>query len=569
MSRFTWPRMILGLVGVLCFHLELLGNDRQVPVIRQVGVIPVQWYGEISPVSDLARSRLLIDSGFSDLVRSAKRFQILNDEITRELWDSADGRRRLTEDFEMDALLSLSIQMGEDLQVWSLRLLSPRLDNYLIESERIPISWFYQASDQEITERLRRLTYRLLNRYPIDVFVTSVQGRFLTLSAGKEQNLFEGQTLTFHRFRIASLHPANDAWLSYDTAKLGEAKIIDTKNHSSVAQMTSLSYEGAIRVGDGARVDHIASRQLFARLTDEDEVYRREAAASAIIGPRELVKPAPKAPQKKPEFDLPQLPPVEDRPTAEPERPREEQESTAPSLPAEVYPGPNDEDGLAKWMTEHVKEVRVLGGIDMWSYNQSRISAKSSFPLWLVNRAEAHARLQWDADTYSEANGLLGLGLTGSGNYFGFGLGMNWIRQISAPGAVVQNMDGFELGVQSQFRSLTVSGENFGGIDVIELGGLARIYGQHHIIETSQTIEYRAGLDVSVMSWGQVGLAGLKKSVSGIFAYGMNIEGVLKGSPDQWDIGGFIKVRSGSYDDQLGNLGFNSIYFGLLGRKHL
>jgi len=579
MNQFTWPRFTLGFARVLCFHLELLATIQQVPVIRQVGVIPVQWQGEISPISDLARVRNLINSGFPELVRNAKRFQVLNDEIVSELWDSADGRRRLKEDFELDALVNLSIQVGADLQVWSLRVLSPRLDNYLLESERIPLSWFYQATDQEVTERLRELTYRLLNRYPIDVFVTSVQGRFVTLSAGREQNLFEGQLLNFHRFRVASVHPANNAWLSYDTSKLGEAKIIDAKNHSSVAQLTSLSYEGAIRVGDGARVEHIASRQLFARLADEDAKQRSQASQSAILGPRQLIEPLPKPPQLKPTPEPTPPLPIDQNILAEQiipaspvanEAARPEQEPmTPPNLPPAVFPGPSEDGAIISWLSQHIEDIKILAGIDIWSASQGRVSSKAGVPLWLINRGEAHARMQWSDDSYSEINGVLGLGTTGAGNYFSFGLGGNWIRQIAAPMPLLEGVKGFEIGALSQIRSLSVTKENFGGIDTLELGGLARVYGQHRMPESDQTIEFRLGLELSALAWGQIGLAGLKKSVDGVLAYGMNGEAIFKRPSNRWDIGAFVKTRSGNYDNQLGSLGFNSIYFGILTRKTL
>jgi hypothetical protein len=569
----------------------------RVPVIHQVGVIPVQWQVEDSTTTRLANLEALIAAEFTDLVRDAKRFHVLNPAIVADLWESPSARRQLADEYEMDAFVSLSVHQRADLQIWTARLLSPQLDNYLIEVDRPSHSWLEGATDQQVIQRLRKLTYRLLNRYPIDVFVTSVQGRFLTLSAGTKQNLFEGQDLTFHRFAVKAVHPANNSWLAYSTKELGQAEVIDAKPHTAIARLTSLAYPGAIRVGDGARVDNIASRKLFARLrADYQRQQQKLTARSPLQPPQPPQTPATR--EEQPQAPVPLPDEATSKPSApvaeaesEPEsaaedtalskpapsaeqkgeseaEPSEMTESPQPDPPAELVDedSPAEHGGFLSWLAQYLQQFQFRGGPDRWSYQQSEASADAEFPLWLINRFGGYGRLQWDADTFSEASAEAGFGPTKSGDFFRFGLGMNWFKRIPSPGPIIPSMEAIEVGLHSRLQSVSVTGESFGGLDVFDLGGFARIVGHQHFVQSTQTMAYRLGLDLSILAFGQAGLAGSKESISGQLTYGVNGELIWRDPGAAWELGGFLQTASGQYTTSNGSLRVSSLYFGVLAR---
>ena len=256
---------------LLAWTLLLLGGSLSaqslLPKIRNVGILPVQWDGNESALSPIQRQKALIESSFDGFVRASGRFQIMNSSLIQKNWKSPAGRRDLVEEFELDAYLALQVIEEDDLLVISARLLSPTLDNYLVESDRVLKTWLVRSSDEDISLRVKKLTFALLNRYPIDVYVTSLQGPYVTLSGGNNQNVFEGDELDFFEIRIKQVHPVNGSWLNYEFLPLGRAKIVESKQYSAIAKLISLQFTGAVNLGSAAKVQGIKSRQLFENIS--------------------------------------------------------------------------------------------------------------------------------------------------------------------------------------------------------------------------------------------------------------------------------------------------------------
>ena len=61
----------------------------KLPVIQNVGIIPVQWEG------DPGTPKEVIDQGFPSIVRASHKFRILSDDLVSDLWQDADGRAEL------------------------------------------------------------------------------------------------------------------------------------------------------------------------------------------------------------------------------------------------------------------------------------------------------------------------------------------------------------------------------------------------------------------------------------------------------------------------------------------
>ena len=105
--------LVLLMSALLAISLQ--GATSPVPAIRTVGAIPVQWKGEIQPLSSLKPFNEYAEKNFSKFVRESKRFRVLGDQIIMKNWSTPDGRMTLDNDFELDAYLSLEVEILDDV----------------------------------------------------------------------------------------------------------------------------------------------------------------------------------------------------------------------------------------------------------------------------------------------------------------------------------------------------------------------------------------------------------------------------------------------------------------------
>lgn len=550
--------ILVGLMG----HQSLVANEGLVPLIRNVGVIPVAWVGKTSPMSDLSSFRSLSLSKFSKIVKASNRFQVINDQIVEANWNSPKGRRYLVDKFELDALIGMSISEESDMLVVTVRMYDMALRTYLKESDRLKKTWVYSVSQQRKELRLKELVYRLLNRYPIDVFVSSVQGSFVTLSGGKNQKIFEGDELTFYEISIAQVHPLDGSWLSYDSNLVGKAKVIESKSYSAIGRLTSLPYEGAIKIGAAAKVAHIASRRLFAASDNP--------RASSIEEP--TILPLNKAPQQEqvnvPKDDTPPKPPQP--PPIPVLKPKAEAETEAivnsTPTPSEEPKETTDEEspGMltigAKELAENFKTGHAFGGLSVWSTSGTASASGITpyFEVWGdIDRNEA---------TRLRVGSTLTVGPSGGGSFFSFGLSGSYTLVSQQPGLLFQFIDGIEYGALGELTASHVSGSPYGGHDAVTFGGLVRAYGRHHFIDSTQTLETELAFKLRLISLGQAGLAGNIANISGIFGYELEAASFIKGQKSQLELGGKISYQSNNYSVDTGSFSSKNLILSAAGR---
>lgn len=231
-------------------------QSTRLPVIHQIGAIPARFEGD--EIDSALKQRL--NNAFSSAVRDARRFRVLDDDLVGGLWNTPKGRSELVSQFELHAFASMNIAARGETTIISTRLLSPDLAVWLLESDSITSSTLAMKSTDELLEFAQNLLFRLFNRIPADVSVTSVQGTFVTVSGGEEQGIRLEDEITLARYLISSRHPANNTWLSFHEQVLAKAKIVEVKKYTAVARLTSMVREGAVEVGDGARIPAISGR---------------------------------------------------------------------------------------------------------------------------------------------------------------------------------------------------------------------------------------------------------------------------------------------------------------------
>jgi hypothetical protein len=569
-SKFVQWLLVLGCGPALvlpgfprdsAFAVEAQGN--RLPNIRQVAIMPVYWQGNFPESHRLNQSRKHIDASFSKLVRSSKRFVFANDVLTADLWSTAEGRQQLAEEYEIDAMVNLTVTGQGDTMRWTVRLLHPGMRNYLTETETLPFAWLLAATEADIDQKLQNLIFRMLNRFPVDVHVTSIQGRYLTLSSGTEQNIFEGDELAFYQTTVRTQHPADGSWLNFDQKLLGKAKVIESKAHSAIAQITALSYADAIHVGDGAKVDAIATRRAFQQKPKDEPFYTPTAPDSPLVEARPLPGAVPEVRRTEP----PRVAQNRVEPAPEPKLER------AP-LPPEPVPAPNpvmppestEEEG--DMLPIAFKTVEFQGQNESFSVSGAA-KASNQFPIYLLNRVDVAATQDITEDVEGVARAHLRFGSTKNGSYFGFGLGFEPLYRLPMRTAMMPSLDRVMVGALVSFESLAVSGEKFGGWDALSLAPSVHLQGSYHVISMAQNFDYDLSGRLTPIDVGEVGVLGKKREISDSFSLDLEANVIQRQKAQDWEWGAMLGYSTGTWNLSRGSLDISNLRLGLAGRMRL
>ncbi|RZA24862.1 MAG: hypothetical protein EOP10_08615 [Proteobacteria bacterium] len=553
----------LFLTMLTLFSLVTAGRAKaqgsSVPSIKYAGILPVYWQGETSPA--LSRKKSQIDALFPQVIRDSKRFAFLGDSIVADNWSSTEGRKKLRDEFELDAFLNLNVLEQGDVAIFTARLLSPELINYVSETERVPLTWLNTASKAELSQKIRDLSFRVLNRYPVDVFVTSLQGRYLTLSAGKDQNVLEGDELEFAEFTIKSTHPTDDTWLEFGTRSLGKAKVVESKAQSAIALITSLTSENAIKLGSGARVENIASRRNFRAAPKEEDVYittdnspiiqSPSQAPAAKAKPKAVPSPAAKPTPEAPSSDDGPMHPAARGGTSEPTQdPADAPRDPSSSVPAEL------------------KNVRFSLENSNWSVGGAA-KASSVMPTILINQAGGYFEFELDSQTTTMWDLHLTTGSTAKGDYSGATVGGEYLMAIPSATAFIPSLDRLLIGVRGEIVTLGVSKESFGGMDSFHIMPVLHAQGTYHVVDIVETFGYDFSAKVIPLNFGSAGVKGKTQSLGSSMGLDLEAQILHINKTENLEWGGLVGYRNVSYDLPNKSLDQSVLRIGLVGRVKL
>lgn len=559
---FKWVLILgLGPVSVLpgprasLFAVESGGG--RVPNIRQAAIMPVYWQGQFPESHRFTQLKKHIDAIFTTLVRNSKRFVFGNDVLTADLWSTPEGRQQLAEEYEIDALINLTVSGGADSLRWTLRLLNPTMRNYLTESENLPYTWLLSATEAEIDQRLQNLVFRTLNRFPVDVYVTSIQGRYLTLSSGTDQNVFEGDDLDFYQTKVRTQHPADGSWLSFDQKLLGHARIIESKPHSSIAKITGLSYADSIRVGDGAKIDSVATRRAFQQKAAEEPFYTPVTPDSPLVEARPIEKPAARVAQvQAKEVEAPAPTPRVQR---EPQPDIEPVPASNPEMPGR---------GESDMLPIAFKSIEVQGQNESFAVTGAGKSS-NQFPIYLLNRIDVAATQDITSEVEAVARAHVRFGSTKNGSYFGFGLGIEPLFRMPMRSAMLPSLERIMVGALVSFESLAVSGEKFGGWDAVSISPGLHLQGSHHVISMAQNFDYDIAGHLTPIDLGEVGISGKKRKISDSFTLDLEANIIRREKAKDWEWGGMVGYSTGTWALSRGSIDISNFRLGIAGRMRL
>ena len=480
-------------------------------MLKNVGVIPVQWEGSFEKTAGIENARSAIDRYFPQVVRESYRFQVLDDDLVKDLWSEPDGRYDLANQYEMHAFASLSVVSRDDVATFISRLMSPTMKVQMFEQENLPKSWLENASQEQIVEKMRALNFRLYNRLPIDVTVTSVQGKYVTITGGRKQGLSKDDKFPIVRAQVSAVHPADGTWLKFKTKKLGMAKIVDLKENSAVARLTNLAYDNAVRVGDGAKVRNIAGRSKF-RDQSNPKAFEDAGDEAIILEPIFDGKRRKKAARK--ETPAPATDPVED--PMEKESPSNPTPTPTPAPVDELEEDSGEEwtDDIGAMLKKTFPHATFEAGPRLWKASGDA-SAKASFPLLIANHIAATGTGFMNDKIGYDATLRLDYGPTSNGDFTGFGAAARYYYYLTPRGAGMY----YRAGGEARFNSLKVNDETFGGGDIFDFGGFGGAGGR--AVLSGMSVVWDADLYLMLINFGQMGVGGSFETVSGGFGYGL------------------------------------------------
>ena len=516
---FFFPRYKSHLLAFLCifcllYDSEPVAAQAGLPPLRNAGMIPVQWEFQTEGVSRTIQ-KAMFDDAFRNALKQAARFRMVNEDLVAQLWGKAEGRAQLQKEYELDTFIGLSVIQRADTIQLMVRLLNPSLENWLLESETKNHNWVASASQTDLDQLISSLVFRTLNRLPVDVSVTSIQGRFVTLSGGQDQNIVVGDKVEFLRASVESRHPSHGAWLGFKSFKLGSAEIVESNSVTSVAKLIGLSHENALEIGDGAKIPAIASRRKFRMEKSRFVDLQEEGSRSIIL--------ESKGPMGK----------------------LSDESSEQRKEGIEAGSSENEAESLTDMLSAKANDISIKFGMRPWSV-KGFAAASAGIPSLLLNHVEAEATRLVGDRLHGEASLALDFGSTKNGSFMG----------IEADAAVFHRDDlKFDLGGSdskwfggglARISTLGVSGERYGGMDQLVFGGILGAESRTEFFK--RPLAMKASIHLIPLAFGQIGASGKKRSIAALLETGIKLSGIfLTANPQEWEFGGELSYSDSSY----------------------
>lgn len=536
--------MIAAIDPILGQKSALNGKILKVPIIQNVGVIPLQVLG----ISDNQNSYIdRLSVAFPESVKDARRFKVLNDDLVSSMWDTKDGRSELIKEFELHAFVALVLQEKDDMVAFTAQLLNSNLQPYLIESETINKYEVSHFNADQIRNFLQDIIFRMTNRIPVDVTVTSIQGPFLTLSGGTEQNIAVSDQLQVIRSQILSTHPANKTWLEFKKSTLGTAQVIEVKNHTSIAKITSQTYDAAIEVGDGAKIVNIANRRKFA-LAQSSQTFNDAGNQNAVMVAPVLVEGGngqpPNVNKEHKLAEKSEILPSNNAPTTENNQsPSSPQTSSSSPIPQAVNEDQEEQsvwENLSSDATSHklLDAITIFLGPYWWSV-QGPTNSSGRFPIYLVNHlgAEINRTMLYKFKLSLGGGGVFGA--TPAGGYLGYDAFARFFWEDHLSGDF---FSWWRAGGASSFSGLNVSKGPYGGGDWIRGGFFGGLGGFFSLEEPNSRIDWFGDFTITPLNIGRMGYDGGFKQVESAMGWRLGLGGYLWAPADEIQYGGMFQL---------------------------
>lgn len=509
--------MALSMAALPCAGMAQASAD--MPRLERAVVFAPDFSRAITSNSRLGDFRGAVTKLFPAVVQASGKFRVIDEELARSAKSDPKTRDELIAQFEVDGFLSLEVTDRGDTVDFVVRLMGRKLDILLQESESADLPAVEAGGVPGAQKILETLVFRMLNRVPYDAKVLSMQGRFIVVSGGAEQGVEPGDEFVVSRVAVASRHPATGAWNKFTVEELGRGRVIEVKERTSIAKMTSQIKPGAVSVGDGVKLARIPSRARFAR---ED---RAAEYGTGVLGAG--ARPIPVEPM---------TPPVPPRPSSTPHAPSQSrQDATAKrddvpaALPEEqggIGGGGNGETWFGDVAAGVFSEGELGLGLRSWSV-AGPVKASTAAPYTLVNNVSLRGTRRLSVEASGDFEADFSFGSSKKGSFTGYDLRANGYLEYPVARQTIKGplqVNKWRYGAVGRLVGLSVSGESFGGLDAFFLGGFAGGRGDWAVGGTDRKIGVQGDVFLYPLTVGSFGYKGTKHSVDSALGTGIELK---------------------------------------------
>ncbi len=486
--------------------------------------------------NNVPQSEAIIKASTSSVYES-RRF-----DVVKEFFDVKDRNKDLQSIFvenDADGVFYITAVPVEDSIEVHWYLLDRQLQTWAAEKRRIEISQephvFINTSKESVLS--------LMNQLPFDVQVSSVQGRVVTLTAGSDQNISEGDKFSLIKVDGSKRNNRDGSVVAWSTHVCQEMVIRQVNEHSSIGIILSSQDKKAfycqVSEGDGFKNHKSLARGYFVQQDYGTSEVEEEVAPSpqSWTPPAQAIKLREPIPTATP---APTLQVIEQMqiPAAEPNVEGESTDSTEDA---------RDDSEVSKVM--NILKIRAVyfdAGPSIWSVS-GPISTSSKMSWWLLNEFSVRAEKQMDVGrTPIVVDGKMAVkfGDTKQGSYSGVDLGSRLFTYSD-------NKDqsafyrGTRLGALVGLKGFSVLEEPYGGHDVFYGGLFTGIYGVVNALD--QRLDHTIDLAIMPINIGTLGYRANKQTIKSSFGYQIATELFQKRRKNFLEWGGGLSYANYSF----------------------
>ncbi len=260
--------LILAFWGLLASADMVFGEEpfdleaKTAPIFIRAGVLPTSIENETKEplVASFVEE---LKTLFPRVVKESNRFQVLGEQRVLQKWQTQAGQEELIKNDELNIFAHLTIVIHPSKLLLIARLLYPISQILLQETLSLPLTLDTELSKETALKSLKDIFFALVNQLPHDIYVTSIQIPYITLSGGLTQGLQVGDLIKLTRVWPKKRHVATGAWIDFKIEPIGQAKIVERRDHVAIAELLQLEVANKISLGDGASLMSLASRNYF------------------------------------------------------------------------------------------------------------------------------------------------------------------------------------------------------------------------------------------------------------------------------------------------------------------
>jgi hypothetical protein len=244
------------------YFFFIASSVEAMPFIFRVGIIPPMV--ELLKNDPIEKFTDKLNTRFSMEIENSKRFFKIHDSLIQESYKNKEEFKKTVEKLDIHAFFRLKFFSHQDHITIIASCYSASDEKiYLEEQITNDRNFFLTSSVEEKNNLIQKLVFYLLNRFPIDAYVTSQTGDFVTLSAGYNQGLFIGKEIQILRASVSHWSQSYTGWGEFEILPVANGQILSVSPTGSVASLNNSLLKPIMLKSDGIYIESTPSRQYF------------------------------------------------------------------------------------------------------------------------------------------------------------------------------------------------------------------------------------------------------------------------------------------------------------------